>query len=656
MPYHCGMCNQSFNTRGELDQHAADHADNTPATLTCPWCPWSFPDSLALEQHQIVSGHQSAQFACDTCGDTMVSQQGLNKHLNQSTGCQKASSILPAAQASNGASHEPTLTSTTAITCDRCPRTFRTQREYNAHRKFPDGDCADHKKRTPPRNKKRSGPAGCVDLVQPHQTVNGALGYHDASDTPDDLSEDNEYCHECKTAFKSKAGYNAHALRCTSQTMSNGRPSSSPKISQVAAQYDDGLQPTLTPVRKQSLDAKLPAAPAIPSFRCIVQECGKAFRSEPGLKAHQADVHGLGGKALDLQGSQSFMMNQRVREQLKVKGLLRDSPRAPIPPPRPFPAPTPAQIPIPMPTGMSMGGEDDIKQAKYIQGKIGRLRIQSDIFIHNNGKMTVCGIDWTRIAVSNQNNAITSLDGMCSLPKSVQGEEYLLPPTAFKDEYKVAYPVTDFKHSPDRDSSKPGLGVIALSCGKILLADGRQEVVKIAAVDLVTSRILMNHLVCTDPYAKVANWRSSVTGLSGWDDMEGARKAGYKIFKGWSSARSALWKFVDKETIVVGHNLRSDLDVLRMIHGRAVDIAIVVEKAAKGPLSKPQLSLDSICRTYLSRQLVIDPQYGRDFLMNAFAAREFGLWAIKNPEILAKDAKQKSLDYQRVIQKPVTTA
>jgi hypothetical protein len=297
---------------------------------------------------------------------------------------------------------------------------------------------------------------------------------------------------------------------------------------------------------------------------------------------------------------------------------------------------------------MNMGGAAELDQAKHIQAKILRLLIQADIFIQHDGKMNVCNIDWTRIGVAKQHGVVAMLDAMCHLPKVLQGE-YIPVPKAFKEDYNAQYLFSDFKPSPGRNAAKPGLGAVALSCNKVVLADGRQEAVKIAAVDLVTCRILMNHLVCTDPHAEVQNWYSPVTGLFSWKDMEEARKAGYKVFKGWAGARDALHKFVDCETIIVGHNLRSDLDALRMIHGRAVDIAKVVEKAAHGPLSKAQLALDSLCRDYPSIVLRSDPEYGRDSLMNAFAIREFVLWAIKNNEKLALVAKQKSREYQLVM-------
>jgi hypothetical protein len=415
------------------------------------------------------------------------------------------------------------------------------------------------------------------------------------------------------------------------------------------------------------------------------------------------DAHGIGGKKVEIMGKDSWMLTQRMREQLKAQGILQPPAPGPSrrrgqgsqgPPPafRPLPSPIsrPSQIPhsiskahhhsapapIPpfslpllplapnhhaprsaplhhtatfasglVPISQNMGGAFEMEQAKHIQGKILRLLIQSDIFIHHDGRMTVCGIDWTRIGVQKQPDAIDMFDGMCHLPQIVQGE-YLPPPKAFLGEYKLQYPSSDFQSSPSRDHAMPGLGVVALSCSKVVLADGLQEVVKIAAVDLITCRILMNHLVCTDATAKVADWRSNDTGLFSWTDMEQARQLGYKVFKGWAAARSALWKFVDKDTIIVGHNLRSDLDALRMIHGRAVDVAKVAEKAAKGPLSKIQLSLDSLCRNYATVKLKNDPEYGRDILMNAFAAREMGLWVIKNKDKFERDIRQKSLDYQ----------
>jgi hypothetical protein len=309
---------------------------------------------------------------------------------------------------------------------------------------------------------------------------------------------------------------------------------------------------------------------------------------------------------------------------------------------------SPAQTPSPAPVVLQAGGAYEMQQAKYLQDKIMRLLIQSDIIIHHDGKFTACGLDWTRISMDKQPDMPGLFDAMCHLPKMLQGE-YLPPPKCMVSEYNLYYPSADFESTPSRDPAKPRLDVVALACSKIVLGNGLQDIVKIAAVDVVTCEILMNHLVCTDPKAEVQDWRSTYTGFYSWKDMNHALQQGYKIFKGWHSARASLWEHIDKETIIVGHNLRADLDALRMVHGRAVDMAKVAEKAAKGPLSKVQAGLESMSRDFLDKKLSSDPKFGRDMLMNTFAAREMGLWIIKNREMFEKKMKQKSLEYQNLM-------
>lgn len=301
-----------------------------------------------------------------------------------------------------------------------------------------------------------------------------------------------------------------------------------------------------------------------------------------------------------------------------------------------------------IPNNASVGGPEEMQQAHEIYGKILRLGLQLDVLIHHTGKMTCSGIDWIRIGVAKQPNVVHMFDELCHLPKVLQSQEYLPPSKAFKDEYKSQYAISEFRNTHDPSPSKQSVAVLALSCIKVLMADGTHEVVKIAAIDVLNGRILMNNLVCSHPTRHVQDWRTNITGLTSYKDMEAARQDGYKVFKGWKAARAALWKFIDKETIIVGHNLRSDLDALRMIHGRAVDVAKLIEKAANGPLSKQQLSLETLCRDLTMIHLSSHPSFGRDTLQNAFAARELALWKIKNEDKWSKWAKQKSIDFQRI--------
>ncbi|KAJ4336374.1 hypothetical protein N0V95_008638 [Ascochyta clinopodiicola] len=263
--------------------------------------------------------------------------------------------------------------------------------------------------------------------------------------------------------------------------------------------------------------------------------------------------------------------------------------------------------------------------------------------------MSVSGVNWTRIGVDKQPTVVGMFNNMCHLPRKLQPLEYVPAPKTFMAEYTTQYPVTEFECAPDRNPATPGLEIIAMACSKIILSDGNHEVVKVATIDVLTCRILMSHLVCTDPNAEVRDWCFPVTGLTSFQDMEDARQAGYKVLKGWGAARSALFRLIDKDTIIVGHNLRSELDALRIIHGRAVDIAKVIEKAAQGPLSKIQVGLDSWCRDVAKvAQLKTDPVFGRDCVMGAFAAREIGLWAIKNQAQFEQAAKQRTKEYQLI--------
>jgi hypothetical protein len=599
--------------------------------------------------------------------------------------------------------HEP-------IRCDRCTDTFSTKQEYTAHRSYmKDGPCADHNHKTPPKSC-----VGYRDPDMPQLSARAAPTYSnepeettELSDSPPtDLSDSELWCSQCKNRFHSHARMNIHYMWCATKHGSSALPAvvkateashttrrKKPRAKKTKAQAPapQFAAPVASPTQApMSSPAPSFTASATHAFTCDFAGCQKSFRSEGGLKVHKGDIHGIGKPKIDLMGGESWMLNQRAREQARAEGRLQPpsgpsrgrggshTARTPPPmmsraqhhpPPQPIPAfgtlprasvPTqhssrhipvqhaPARTPVPLPASRDMGGPFEMEQAKYIQGKILALLIQSDILIHHDGKITVCGILWTRIGVEKQREVVGLFDKMCHLPPRVQGE-YLPPPKTFLDDYNLQYPASDFQSSPPRDRAKPGLGVVALACSKVILANGLEEVVKISAVDVVTCRILMNYLVCGDPSVRVKDWRSNETGLFSWDDMEHARKQKYRVFKGWAAARSALWKYVDKETIILGNNLRSDLDALRMVHGRAVDIAKVAEKAAKGSLSKAQLGLDSMCRDFPAITLKSDPEYGRDVLMNAFAIREMGLWLIKNEEAFEKKIRQKSVDLQKVV-------
>jgi hypothetical protein len=574
--------------KDEYNRHMLNHSTQPPpGQFKCETCNWPFDDSLALELHQRNSGH------------------------------------VP---------HE----------CDKCQSVFGTASLLGKHKQFP---------------------APCLD----------ALG----SKSP------THHCSICRKSFASIASFNGHLLMC--MPVQNSQQPQPQLLSQAIMPILPALKPRLTDtpghLRKSTITAaqkvlalQTPAGQLPPPLAIV------APSQPPLLEVHKQDNHGVDGKRLDIAGKDSWMLSSSSLQQLKDAGILRSTgdsskpshgpPRGPAAPPsRPAMnrVPPPSSLaptawaprpphrytqmaPFSPPQGapiVTLAGLDEMNQARQICEKIMRLVLQSDVFIHHTGKMTCSEIDWTRIPSAKQGEVVEMFSSLCHLPPKFK-TEFVPAPITYKNEYISTYPAAEFQMSPEPSVSTNALPVVAISCSKVILGNGLQESVKIAAVDVVSCRILMNHLVCTNPKDPVKQWNSKTTGLSGYHDIEAARRDGYKVFKGWTAARAALWKFISCDTVLVGWNIRADLDSLRMIHGRAVDVAKTFEKAADGPLSKPQISLESLCRDLPALKLTNHPIYGRDALQNAFAAREIGLWMLKNNDKFTKIAKQKALDYSRL--------
>lgn len=275
-----------------------------------------------------------------------------------------------------------------------------------------------------------------------------------------------------------------------------------------------------------------------------------------------------------------------------------------------------------------------------------RMLITADTAVHHNGKLVYDGIDWIRIGTDRQIEATSKFDELVhlkKLSKRGQASQHVSHPKAFQNDFIGDYPGSEFEQLPEPRYGS--LNVVVLCCSKILLENHCEEVVKIAAVDVLTGRPLMSYLVCTNATVKVQDWRSSLTGLTNFQDLEAARAQKFKILKGWKAARTALGKFVDQNTIILGYNLRSDLDALRIRHGRCVDLAKIMEKAAENrPLSKVQLGLKALLRDLLQKQLPTD-RFGRDCLQDAFSVRGLALLFLRENDKVVRYMKKKADEY-----------
>lgn len=420
--------------------------------------------------------------------------------------------------------------------------------------------------------------------------------------------------------------------------------------------------------------------PAKPSnFRCgVVHGCDKTFKSQNGLMTHKNALHGASGKKPDLHENNVCHLSQASRTQSRAAGTPLPGPppknsqhlpaiggRGPIPITMREPArQTPAFVPQPsrnrLPTQVPvnqiaqrdhvLSGQADIDQAIQLQDNTMRLLITAEIAISHEGKIHYDGIAYQRIGVGRQGDAASMLNELVHLPKKLQAKYHTPHSKTFAADFKHAhYPVMEHVHLPEPKEDTPRRKVVVISCGKVLLANGCEEIVKIAAIDVLTGQILMDYFVCTDPKLEVKDWRPATTGLTCFKDFETYRLQKYKVLKGWKSARAALSKYADGNTILVGHNLRVDQDALGIVHGRGIDLVILMEKAANGPLSKAQVRLESLMRDLPQVMLKPGTRHGRDTLQDAFAIRELVLWYVKNKDKAVSYMKKKSLEYQRVL-------
>ncbi|KAF2741133.1 hypothetical protein EJ04DRAFT_558496 [Polyplosphaeria fusca] len=692
--FYCSLCPEKLRSRTELQEHMIGHEQVREARI-CSTCNFKFDDQLAMEKHQIISGHcPETGFECTRCKKSFPTEDVLAKH-----------------QMINGHYTE------TGFECAGCKKTFSTKDVLAKHRKFP-SKCSDifvKQDRDRDPDLPKDDYIGDLDYgAAPNQAVQHASGGVSlfTQEPLSTASGGGEYCIICKKTFWSPAAYNNHFLGCTpykpfTPTLGSGFVAGEPKADASQAHLSPKTAETIVakpkvqkenqPVIKKEDQpvVKKEDQPVVKKEeQLVIKEeeqpaIKKEYKSMTKEKQNELYMKVVTEVILPLKSSDESLKvkqpkslegppkveqpkspegppkaeQQKSREVIdkirSVRNLEQDSRRTLIAFPKlveqersrkeqakksnPLLVPSIAASPIVAPTLA------DAHQADTIQVQILRLVLQVNITIHEGGSFKYSDLAFARLTVERQSEVVGKLDDFCHLPEPLQKSEYVPYSKTFTDEHQLAYPTAEFTHSPQTGEVTSALKIIALSCSKVVLADGLQEVVKVAAVDVLSGRILMSNFVCTDPYVAVKDYRTTTTGISGYQDMEAARKEGYKVFKGWKAVKAALYRFVDNQTIIIGHNLRSDLDVLRMIHGRAIDVAKIVEKAAGGgKLSKQQLSLESLSRDLTKKSLTTHPTFGRDILLNAFAIRELALWFLKNASDLKRWASAKSADYQRL--------
>jgi DNA polymerase III epsilon subunit-like protein len=169
----------------------------------------------------------------------------------------------------------------------------------------------------------------------------------------------------------------------------------------------------------------------------------------------------------------------------------------------------------------------------------------------------------------------------------------------------------------------------------------RSEVILVCAVDYFTGAVLLNRVV--DPGEKVRDWRTKIHGIT-----EAAMKAAVssgQALAGWAGARAELWKLIDQDTILIGHALQHDLDVLRMVHTRIVDSAILARNAVS--TFKNQWGLQRLCEELLGTKIRDNRGAVHDCFEDVLATRALVLYCVQNNAKLEAWAEAKRLQLTR---------
>ncbi|GJC78849.1 small RNA degrading nuclease 2 [Colletotrichum liriopes] len=166
---------------------------------------------------------------------------------------------------------------------------------------------------------------------------------------------------------------------------------------------------------------------------------------------------------------------------------------------------------------------------------------------------------------------------------------------------------------------------------------GHEEVIQLTLVDFLSGDVLQNCLV--NPSDPIKDWREDITGINAVRMQESVARN--RALHGWIAAREELWRFADKDTILIGQSVYHDLHVLHTHHAKIVDSAIITADAVLRNRSKirKRWGLETLSRELLGIQIRNPSQTTggnptHDALEDALAARELVLLCALRPDRL----------------------
>ncbi|KHG30299.1 Small RNA degrading nuclease 3 -like protein [Gossypium arboreum] len=194
-----------------------------------------------------------------------------------------------------------------------------------------------------------------------------------------------------------------------------------------------------------------------------------------------------------------------------------------------------------------------------------------------------------------------------------------------------AFPVVDegwiVIKPPKKSRALKSNAMIAVDCEMVLCDDGTEALVRVCAVDR-DLQVKINELI--KPNKAVADYRTEITGVAA-GDLDGVTCSVADIQK-------SLKKLLSNGTILVGHGLHNDLQVLKIYHARVIDTSYIFKYLDAPIYRKP--SLNNLCKSVLGYE-VRKPGAAHNCLDDACAAMKLVLAKLERGEItLVPDVSQ----------------
>lgn len=193
----------------------------------------------------------------------------------------------------------------------------------------------------------------------------------------------------------------------------------------------------------------------------------------------------------------------------------------------------------------------------------------------------------------------------------------------------------DFRETPHSELQAAGSSrAIAIDCEMVEVRNGRQTLAFLSAIDFLTGEVLISRYV--NPVQDVVDWRSKFSGMT--RAIMASAIASNAAFGSWREARARLCEFIDDSTVLVGHSLNYDLEVLGICHAKVVDSAILTAETVFPSIMSTKLftrmwGLKTLAKDLLNLDIQTS-DCGHSALEDAYATRDVVIWCIRNPEEL----------------------